>query len=532
MGCTVSDTFSGGRNDLLPSKPKPPKPGSRAAEIQAMQAQAQAAIQAAQINADAANHAADTALEGQRIAAQAGIQASQNATIGGIIGAALGAHTTSEVIKQWLPAEAGAATIQSWELAQRWATTLSMKQSGYQDVAINYALSGKSYKALFSDPQWNALQMAKQTKQDLLANVQQFGVRGPGNPYGIPLTPDDWVQLNAYKDPSEILKVDPQEAAARNAAFDKWAKDMYAQGKGIIVDIYKNPQLAGSSILTMKGQDALLDPAIAPLLQSVVGDTGGSAGSTNWGQAIEALSHGAENPMTGQVKWAMEHGLIDKYGMINAGVLQSMLPPDLLSPPNFNVYRDVSEQEKMRMMDQYNNLMQIKVDPKLIREENLGMGVKRMTKLNADGTVAASSLDGYMTNAMGESVYVSIGGNRLQDWYDRQSMIMGKGPLFPSMMAPVTESELSGRFEPGFWHGSVTAKPNAGIPGQPGVSSSNPAPKNPMPVGMIAPTMGGTGGQGGTTTQAPTTPTSGSPTAEDSSSPSGYEGAPLAAGDD
>jgi hypothetical protein len=79
---------------------------------------------------------------------EATMRASKDSAIAGVIGAALGAHTTTEQIKQLLPHESGAATLMSYDLAEKWNTTLDMKTKGYSNVAIDYALQGKNYRAL------------------------------------------------------------------------------------------------------------------------------------------------------------------------------------------------------------------------------------------------------------------------------------------------------------------------------------------------------------------------------------------------
>jgi len=507
----------------------------------AYEKQAQASIEAARIQANAYSEAAkaqaNAQIEAAKSQSEAAIKSSQNAAVGGIIGAALGAHTTHEEIKQWLPHEVGAATIQSWEMAQKWNKTMTMKEQGYQDVAINYELSGKKGSALFSDAQWNALEMARLTKQDMLTNARIFGIQSAKNPGGIPLTREDWVGLNSLKDPSELLQVDPQVKAQRQEAFAKWEQEMRASGKGILVDIYKNPQLGGSSILTMKGKDPLLDPSIAPLLGSIAG-TSGTSGGTNWNDAIGALTKGEKNPMTDQINWAMQNGLIDKYGMINSGVLLSFIPPQLKEAPEFNFKKPLDEQTLVRLTDQYDLYSNMANDPKLIQEQNVGFGVTRRVKLNADGTIAGTAMEGYMTDMMGNPVFVSMQGNRLQEFYDRQSMIGGMGPLFPGMLAPVTMDDLSGKFEPGFWGQNQLAKPNGGVPGQaetrqmaaPKMAAAAPKTGGGAP-GLQNPYQVPTGKDGETKASEPATAGGLAKSLAGKSAPSGYSGAPLAAGE-
>ncbi len=576
----------------------------------AMERQQQAALQNSTIMAAAGVKQAE-------IAANAGIKASKNAAVGGVIGAALGANTTHEEIKQWLPHEVGAATMASWDLAQKWNTTISMKTQGFQNVAIEYELSGKNYKPLFKDSQWNALEMARQTKQDMVSNARIFGIQSDKNPGGIPISKEEWTRLNSFKDPKEMLTVDPAVKAAREQAMADWESQMRSSGKGIYVDVFKNPQLGGSSILTMKGKGPLLDPSLAPLIAGVMKDEPQSASSVNmpnlkpyprqpnpqiaeleaqkaamqkfgfkpdqlksvddqiaairkresdmdavdannanelknmfgtqpmdkgqqtdWDSVIKQLTTGEKNPRTDEINQAMKDGLIDKYGMINAGVLMSTIPKELQDAPEFNMFKNLSQEDMIRYSDQYDSYSSMVNDPKLISEKVVGHGVTRRVKLNPDGSIAAQAVEGYMTDMMGNPQWVSMQGTRLQEFYDRQSMISGMGPLFPGILAPATDEELSGRFEPGFWgKNQLATDPRAA--GAAGPSKPTMASMMPGSVSKPAGSMPAPGG--GVPAPAPTTqrPTTQKPAsvntltsglAEQSSMPSGYEGAPLAAG--
>ena len=489
----------------------------------AMIEQARATTRAADISAKAARDVAQMNLKGMEKQANASMYAAQQSAMGGIIGAALGANTTTEQIKQWLPHESGAATIASWELGEKWNTTLRMKQEGYSDVAIEYALSGKNFRSLYKDSQWNAMRMGQMAKQDGISNIQMFGIKSASNPFGVPVTEDEFIQAHALKDPEALLHVDPAQANARLQAFANWERDMRAKGLGLMVDIYKNPQLAGSHLKAMQGKEALLDPSLAPLVGAMnPGNVPGApGGGTNWNQVISALTKGEQNPMTAQVEKLKEMGIIDKYGMVNAGGILQHIPPELQNPLEFNPYRELSQQDIMRLKDQYKQFSEITVDPKLIKEENLGYGVTRKVKLNADGTIAGHMMEGYMTDAQGNQMFMTMPGTRLQEWYDRQSMISGMGPLFPGILAPATSEELSGRFEPGFWGDNVAAKPNNGAKGK-------------QPQGALPTTMANPYGESAAKAQ-PKAKTNIAPTnvTPDSSGPNpaaSAGGAPLAAG--
>lgn len=500
----------------------------------AYQAQANATIQAANINAGAARDVANAQLAGMQAQADAAIKSANSAAMGGIIGAALGANTTTEQIVRRLPVESGAATIASWELAQRWNKTINMRAQGYQDVAIEYELAGKSGSVLYKDPIWNTLYMGQKIKEGATTAARVFGIQSQANPLGIALTWDDWVEINSLKRPEDMLKVDPATAAARQAQFSAWERQMRASGKGLIVDLYKNPQLAGQSLESMAGKEAMIDPALAPLIQSMASGSGG--------MDIGGLTTPQKTQYTDQINKLKASGVIDANNMINGGALLQMIPKELQDAPPFEPLRKLSQNELVQLQDQYNMLMNKAPDPKLVRMNNMGFGVQRMTMLNADGTEAMSYLQGQMQMADGSSQQVFLQGTRLQEWYDMQSIVDGMGPTFPGMFAPRSNDEYNGVRRPN----NAFATPSNGTPGQAAGAaqqktdfSQNPYAQQ-MQLGGPARTPGVTSdessGVGGTTTKAPTKSSSGSigglsQGMASGSTPSGYSGAPLAAGE-
>lgn len=602
MGAVAGASIGGAVGGMIDGPPKDPMADAYKAQASAGNAQAAAAVQSAGIQANAARDVAQTNLAIAETQAAAGTRAAQMSAMGGIIGAALGAHTTTEQIKQWTPVEAGSQTIQSWDLAQRWNKTIQMRTAGYQDVAINHELNGKHWSSLFSDSQWNALKMIDMTKKDMLASASTFGIKGPGNPYGVDMTEQGFMELMSYKKPDEMLKVDPAVAAQRNAQYAAWKADMQKQGKGLVVDLFENPQLAGSSILTMKGKDPLIDPNMAEFMRQMGGPGGeiaDNAGKMNeeiaaidakrikwrhtegnspgmgyyfypdgtmvtdtmqggrkitaadiyrmnqdkyntevktiqdkynsnyrslmeqkgkWDKAIDALTKGEENEYTAQIKELMEQGVIDKYGMINAGALNKYIPPELTTAPEFNAFRDLTPEEQARYSDMYKGLTEVVVDPKLIREETLGSGKVRKTKLNQDGTVSAQAIEGYMTDMTGAEHYVSMQGRGMQDWNDRQMMISGN-PFRPGMRAATNVNNYMAEvFGVGGQMGPTNklAQGNQGNKGQtkalPGPTSSNTT-------------------SSGSNLKAPTSRTVQGSSSGSQSTPAGYEGASLTAGE-
>ena len=513
------------------------------AQAKAMVEQARASVKAADISAAAARDVAEAELKGMTLQANASMFAAQQSAMGGVIGAALGANTTTEQIKQWLPHESGAATIASWDLAEKWNKTISMREQGYSDVAIDYALSGNNYKSLYKDPQFNSMTMMKKMKEDGMAAISAFGIKSPSNPHGLDLSEEDFIKAHTLKDPMEAMKVDPIQAAARQKAFISWEAQMRAKGLGLLVDIYKNPQLAGSHLKAMQGKEALLDPSLAPLVKSMMQDPSrDSEGNpldpsnhdwgnpktgkltnhqgmpinqgTDWDAVIRSLTQGEQNPMTAQVEKLKEMGVIDKYGMVQAGSILQHIPPELRDPIAFNPFYEIDDKQIMYLKDMYRKYSEMNVDPKLVQEQSLGYGVTRKVKLNADGSIAATTMEGMMTDMQGNQIYMAVNGNRLQEWYDRQSMISGMGPLFPGMMAPSTDEERNGTFEPGFWGKNQLAQPNQGSnkPNTPIGSKSTDPYKSSAPSSTAAPKP----------SSAPT---------QSSNPASSAGGAPLAAGE-
>ncbi len=458
--------------------------------------------------------------------AEATERAARNSAIGGVLGAALGANTTTTVKKQLLPHERAAAVMSSMEIAQKWNTTREMKESGYSNVAIEYALQGKSHKALYADNEYATLLMKTQARTDMLQNIQTFGIQSGSNPYGVAMSADEFIEMHALKDPKSMLEVDPAVANARQAEFDKWEHEMRISGKGVLVDLYKNPQLAGHGISAMKGKDPLIPKDVAEMLKPIVND-GKGLGDTDWAGAFAAMQRGEENPHTKEIQWAMNEGIIDEYGMPAMDKLMSYIPPNLMESPAFDPRRQLTDAEKAGLLDDYNKFSNIKVDPKLVQERQIGMGVSEKVRLNADGTVAGKMIEGYMTSPTGERIFMTVPNGNLRDWHAKETqMLSGLGPLFPGQLALSTDDEQAGRM--GDTRKNQLAKPNtAGLKGPQMTSASNPygeGHKEPTQTpgttttGFVSYAKPGMG-----TAQAPAATNSG---------PAGYEGAPLAAGED
>ncbi len=455
-------------------------------------------------------------------------RASRDGAISGVIAGAMAANTTTETIKQLLPHERGAAMMMSYDLAEKWNTTREMKESGYSGVAIEYALNNKSHKALYGDPAYATALMKEQQKKDMVTNIQTFGIKSASNPYGADISADQWVAMHSTKDAKSMLEVDPVVARERQAAMDKWESQMRAEGKGVLVDLYKNPQLSGHGLQAMKGKDPLIPKDVMPLIASVAGDgKPGAGGGTDWSEAIKAMGRGEQNPHTKEVEWAMKEGIVDKYGMVATDKLMSFIPPELQNAPSYDPMRQLTDQEKAKLMDDYSKFSQITVDPKNVREEQIGMGKTKKYKLNADGTVAGTVMEGYMTSPTGEQIFMSMPGASLQDWTTKETqMLSGLGPTFPGQLALSTESERNGRMGGDYWRKNMTAAPNQGMAGpqmtSPKTPAGAPAPAAAAPsmVSSFSPSPGaGTAGKPANVNQG-------------STQPAGYAGAPLAAGEE
>ncbi len=458
---------------------------------------------------------------------EATMRASRDSAVAGVIGAALGAHTTTEQIKQLLPVESGSATLQSYDLAEKWNTTLQMKTQGYSNTAIDYALSGNNYRALYKDSKMNSAMFIENQKKDLISSLQTFGIQSAGNPSGIAMSADEFIRMHSVKDAKSMLEVDPALAKQREEEFAKWERDMRMQGKGLLVDMYKNPQLAGSNILAMKGPDPLIPKEMQPLLSAVAG--GGQQGNVNWADVMKQMNSGVESENTKQIKWAMDNGIIDKYGQINGGALLQNVPPDLQKPLAYDPHRVLSPEETATLMNDYNKLSQIVVDPKLIREQQLGMGVVARTKLNADGTVSGKFMSGYMTDSTGAQIQVTVQGDNMNDWMRKQTDAMsGLGPLFPQFFAMKGASdgdrtkELTNQLATANQgnKNNYMSTDAVGAQQQKQAAEGQPAPQVTVPgtTPKKAPTNNGAVGQVVT------------PQTQASTPPSGYSGAPLAAG--
>lgn len=262
---TMAGLDGGNLAGMMGGGPKGPGAGASADASAAYKAQ----VDAAMLQSQSAERIAMAQIAQGDRAMDASAQQAQMGAMGGIIAGAMASQQDNTVRKQMLPHESGAATILSHDLAQQWNKTLQMRTAGYQDAAINYEMSGRSWKAKWDDSQWNAMSQVKQIKQDTLQNVQLFGIKSDQNPNGIDMPEEEWMSMHAMKDPEEMMKVDPAEAAQRNEQYAAWKEKMYREGNDLVVQMYENPQLAGNNIMTMKGKDALIDERIAPLIKAM-----------------------------------------------------------------------------------------------------------------------------------------------------------------------------------------------------------------------------------------------------------------------
>lgn len=456
-------------------------------------------------------------------------RAARNSAIGGVLGAALGANQTVKQIKQLLPHERAASVMTAMEIADKWRTTREMRESGYSSVAIEYALQGKSHRALYADAEYSTMMMKTQQRKDMIQNIQTFGIQSASNPYGVAMSADEFIEMHALKDPESMLHVDPEVARQRQGAFDEWERQMRASGKGVLVDLYKNPQLAGHGISAMKGKDPLIPPEVAEMLKPIVGDSS-QAGDVNWAEAFKKMQQGEQNEHTAEIKWAMDQGIIDEYGMPAMDKLMSFIPPELMDAPAFDPVRQLTDAEKAKLLDDYNKFSEIQIDPKLVREKQIGMGVTEKIKMNADGTVSGKVIEGYMTAPDGSQIFMSMPNATLRDWKAKESqMLSGLGPNFPGQLALSTQDEMHGTHL-GASRKNQMARPNTqGMAGPQMTSAKNPYGSNHKPMSQPeaapAPKF-----VSGATMARPGTGTATKPSGD--SAPAGYEGAPLAAGEE
>jgi hypothetical protein len=561
-----------------------------------------AQLQASMQMADAARYTADQQLRLGQAQIDAQMQMANQSMIGGVISAAMAGQQDRTVRPERLPHEEGAIQIASMDFAMQHEKTMQMRIAGYSDIAIKHQMAGQSYKPLYRDAEWNTMQMMKMTKQDVMQNAQLFGFRSEGNPAGIAMSEEEYLGMMSMKDPNSLLQVDPAVAKARNAQYAAWKADQMANGNDLLVQLFENPQLSGTSILNMRGKEALIDPRLAPLLQqmnqvkepfddldqqlsaydaankprkkvmadgSVVftdgkgqpfGTTAGqsvtqdqlSSGAphkptkTNlgpsfayneamenynagrqqliteyerkqheyqqsldnkfkWDDAINAMTKGENNKYTKQIEELQKMGVIDRAtGRVNGDALLEIVPKDLLKAPPTEMYRKLSEQETNALKDEYKRLSEIKVDPKLVKVEQMGGGLTRKVLMNLDGTRSASVMEGYVTDATGQQRFMSMTGNRTQDFFDRASMISGFGPMGPAMAVTNTREAgtVSKRSQDNYMASFAS--------GQKGKSASAAAPKAGAPISSTA---------------APALKMPSNPAAS-------AGGAPLAAGDD
>jgi hypothetical protein len=495
-----------------------------ASQANALNAQAQAQLEAAKVTANAQ-------IESTRMQTDAAIKASRDAMKAAIQSAALSQEQRIETVIRRLPHESGAATMASFDMAQQWEGYRSMMM--YQDVAKEYMTSGKDGRVLHKDPVWNTLNMMDQLKQTALSTTEMVGIRSASNPGGIPLSWEDYKDLHTYKDPDEMLKVDPAVQQKYEADYAKWRSSMYSTAEGkLIVDMYENPQLAGQGIEGLLGTK-----------QPIQVDDSGNVSGGKW----------SNSGMSKTIDGLKQKGIIDANNMINGGALLNAIPKELRQAPTFNPKKDLSPEDETRLRDRYNNLVTNKAwDPKNIREEYMGYGVTRHTYFNADGTIANQFMSGEMSLADGSvSGQVMIQGASLTEWDKFQGLADGMGPSMPGMfrigMNEMDPSQLAKSNMAPNAQSRGTAPQSFGMPnlGAPTSGAASRTASNPYQAEMVgngapepsaARDVTPTNINSGTKISQMSQKLIGAPKGTDNAikpavMPSGYEGAPLGAGE-
>jgi hypothetical protein len=560
-------------------------------QASAAESTAAANADATRAQAAALMHQADAGLEAAKITGQAGIEASKNSMKAAITAAALGQTQTTDTVQHLSPVQLGANAIASYDMALKWNKFMALTEQGYQPGAKNWLLAGKDGKVLYKDPTYNLLAMGQQVKDASLSAMNLVGVKSAANPYGVNLSFDQYKVMMAMKHPEDMLEPSAADKAAYQSRFNAWAAshpmeaallkdpqqnlhDQLGDKSPIQVDnngnvtggTYEGQGHAATAASGKQGTAASgLDPSKTwyepsdpaargpgwqisyepkPGYQVMNGDERAYSQAANpWNPATEGDYKPATSAVANSGKYAnwdkaVKAGYVNKDGMIDMGAVMASMPPDLLDPPEFSTVNKISPEQEKQYREQYDQYSNVQLDPKLVSLQNKGYGVQQITVKNADGTIAGQYLQGMLRDAQGQQHNVTIAGTTLHEWDDFQAQADNMGPGWVGMARSKRGGETPGGMEA--MGSSLDGMPKLGPPGTMGgmgeggtpaaYNSFNPYQSStnganaPEPVPNVKPSASTPAGSLGTSLG----PIGGLD--EGGSVPSGYSGAPLAAG--
>lgn len=291
------------------------------------------------------------------------------------------------------------------------------------------------------EQEYAALALIREAQQTVTQMLSMLGIdNGTGsNPYGVKMTLDEYMLHKRAIDPSvhirrgtsladdpsdaEILALLPQMVPGADPSNGVWVARFQ-----LLLRLARDPGFAGQ-FLEGVGASPQPDP-----------------------QLKDAIEY-----------W-MSQGLIGKDFSVNQSQVMQKMEAFEAALIEYRTLAPMSDEQRTQWAAEYEALAAKQVDPKLIKEKDLGNGITKTTILNADGSEAASFLKGTVTLPNGERKdNVVVKGRSLQDWDMFQDKIEKTGDVFATPGEngePVEEGEQ----QPGSGAGGEEGE-SGGLPG-------------------------------------------------------------------
>lgn len=168
------------------------------------------------------------------------------------------------------------------------------------------------------------------------------------------------------------------------------------------------------------------------------------------GEALKAM---AANPRYAEsIEYWKQEGVIDAQWNVNQGQMVDKMEDFQVALIESRTLQPMTPEQQITYKDGYSAAVGKVVDPKLVKIEDMGDGVKRTTILNADGkTPAASFLTGSFTLKNGQTMdNVTLSGTSRRDWSKYQETLDRTGSLFSDAINGGSEEEKSKDLPPGY----------------------------------------------------------------------------------
>ncbi|UOF79076.1 hypothetical protein [Caudoviricetes sp.] len=320
------------------------------------------------------------------------------------------------------------------------------------------------------DGEYASYEFLRKSRQALLRQIELFGIDdGTGkNPTGVKITLDEFIALSRAKDPADYIRnggsitddptdLEIEEIARRRGIVD--GADQIKAMENQIVELEKVRTVPGNhqdDRTPIEAEQARLRREIDRI------KAGGAPSGGTWtdkmkfllklhkdkGLSGEALKTMAADPRWGAaIEYWKKQGVIDaQWNVVQGEVIEFVedFQADLMES---RTLQPMSDADKIKYADEYNAGILRKVDPKLVRIEEMGEGVTRTTVFNADGkTVASIFLSGSLKLPNGQTMdNVTLSGSTLADWKKYQATVDKTGTIFSDTLNGDAEEEAEKR---------------------------------------------------------------------------------------